>query len=121
MIGEVNRPGVINIPGESINMIEALALAGDMTVYGRRDDILVIRDNNGKREWARLDIKDPNIVLSPYYYLQQNDIVYVEAVKKKLTEPNLLRNVTIVLSARFYICNPLQYFSQHNSRHVRSH
>jgi polysaccharide export outer membrane protein len=99
MVGEVAHPGVINIPGESINMLEALAMAGDMTIYGRRDNILVMRNNNGKREWARLDIKDPNIVLSPYYYLQQNDIVYVEAVKKKLTEPNLLRNTTILLSA----------------------
>jgi polysaccharide export outer membrane protein len=96
VVGEVGHPGIINIPGETINMLEALAMAGDMTIYGRRDNILVIRDNNGKREWARLDITKPEIVSSPYYYLQQNDIIYVEATQRKLSDPNVLRNLAII-------------------------
>jgi polysaccharide export outer membrane protein len=98
MIGEVSKPGVITIPGESINLLEGFALAGDMTFFGRRDNVLVIRDNNGKREWARLDMTKPEIVASPFYYIQQNDIIYVEATKKKIsaTDQTVYRNVTIV-------------------------
>jgi polysaccharide export outer membrane protein len=97
MLGEIGRPGVISIPGEKINLLEALALAGDMSFFGRRDNILVIRDNNGKREWARLDITKPEIMLSPYFYLQQNDVVYVEANKKKIgaTDQAVYRTVSI--------------------------
>ncbi|HMH34324.1 MAG TPA: polysaccharide biosynthesis/export family protein, partial [Puia sp.] len=61
MLGEVSKPGIISIPGEKINLLEALALSGDMTFFGRRDNIMVIRENNGKREWARLDITRPEI------------------------------------------------------------
>jgi polysaccharide biosynthesis/export protein len=98
MLGELNKPGEVTIPGERVNMLEALALAGDMTIYGRRDNILVIRESNGKREFARLDITKPEIMQSPFYYLQQNDIVYVEATAKKIRDPNAIRNLTIVTS-----------------------
>jgi polysaccharide export outer membrane protein len=83
MLGEIVKPGIISIPGERINLLEALALAGDMTFYGRRDNILVIRETNNKRDFARLDITKPEIMASPYFYLQQNDVVIVEASKKK--------------------------------------
>jgi len=100
MLGEVSRPGIISIPGEKINLLEAFSLAGDLTFFGRRDNILVIRENNGKREFARLDITKPEIMASPYFYLQQNDVVYVEATKKKIgaTDQTLYRNVAIVAS-----------------------
>jgi polysaccharide export outer membrane protein len=97
MLGEIAKPGIISIPGERINLLEALALAGDMTYYGRRDNILVIRENNGKREWARLDITKPDIMVSPYFYLQQNDVVIIEATKKKAAASDqvTVRNVTL--------------------------
>jgi polysaccharide biosynthesis/export protein len=100
IMGEVARPGIITIPGERINLLEAFALAGDMTFYGRRDNILVIRENNNKREFARLDITKPEIMKSPYFYLQQNDVVIVEPTKKKIgaTDQTVIRNVTIVAS-----------------------
>jgi polysaccharide biosynthesis/export protein len=98
MLGEINKPGEINIPGERINLLEALALAGDMTFYGRRDNIMVIRESNGKREFARLDITKPDIMTSPYYYLQQNDVVIIEANKKKISANDIVvyRNITIL-------------------------
>jgi len=98
MVGEVNKPGVISIPGERINLLEALALAGDMTFFGRRENVLVIRENNGKREFARLDLTKPDVMSSPYFYMQQNDLVYVEANKKKIaaSDVTLIRNVTVV-------------------------
>jgi polysaccharide biosynthesis/export protein len=83
MLGEINRPGIISIPGERINLLEGIALAGDMTYFGRRDNIMVIRETNNKREFARLDLTNPEIMASPYFYLQQNDVVIVEASKRK--------------------------------------
>src|SRR5579863_9789897 len=74
VMGEVNHPGIISIPGERVNILEAIAMAGDLTVYARRDSVFVIRENNQKREFARLDLRKPEIMASPYFYLQQNDI-----------------------------------------------
>lgn len=97
MLGEVTHPGIFSIPGEHISMLEAIGLAGDLTLYGRRDNVLVIRENEGKREWARLDLTKPEIMASPYYYLQQNDVVYIEATKKKIAanDQSTTRTVTI--------------------------
>jgi polysaccharide export outer membrane protein len=97
MLGEVSRPGIFSIPGEHLSLLDALALAGDMTLYGRRDNILVIREYEGKREWKRLDLTKPDIMLSPYYYLQQNDVVYVEANRKKVqaNDQSTIRNISI--------------------------
>jgi polysaccharide export outer membrane protein len=100
MIGEINRPGIFSIPSEHINLIEALSLAGDMTFYARRDNVLIIREQNGKREWGRVDVTKPEVMASPYFYLQQNDIVYVEQNKKKATAADQItsRNISIILA-----------------------
>jgi polysaccharide export outer membrane protein len=97
MLGEVAHPGIFSIPGEHVSMLEAIGLAGDLTLYGRRDNVLIIRENEGKREWARLDLTKPQIMNSPYFYLQQNDVVYIEATKKKLlaNDQATTRNITI--------------------------
>ena len=78
VLGEVLRAGSFPIDNEKVSIFEALAMAGDMTIYGKRESVLLIRENNGVRETIRLDIRDKNLVNSPYYYLQQNDIIYVE-------------------------------------------
>jgi polysaccharide export outer membrane protein len=100
MMGEVTRPGVISIPGERINILEAIALAGDLTFYARRDSVLVIRENNNKREFARLDLRKPEIMASPYFYLQQNDIVIFEPTKRKVAANDVVttRNITLALA-----------------------
>jgi len=97
MLGELTRPGIITIPGERINLLDAIALAGDLTFYGNRKTLTVIRQTDNKRTWARLDLTDPNIMLSPYYYLQQNDIVIVEPTKSKIAANDVVlqRNLTI--------------------------
>jgi polysaccharide export outer membrane protein len=99
MLGEVTRPGIFSIPGEHISMLEALGLAGDLTLYGRRDNVLVIREKEGKREWARLDLTKPQVMSSPYYYLQQNDVVYIEATKKKLVNNDQTTARTVTIAA----------------------
>ena len=84
VIGEVNKPGMFTTKNEKINVIEALAQAGDLTLFGQRDKVFLIRENaEGQKEYHQLDISDAGIVSSPYYYLQQNDIVYVEPHKSK--------------------------------------
>jgi polysaccharide biosynthesis/export protein len=100
MLGEVNKPGVFFVPGEKINLWEALSLAGDMTFYGRRDNVLVIRETNGKREYNRLDLTKPEVMLSPYFYLQQNDLVIFEPNNKKYAANDAVttRNISLGLA-----------------------
>jgi polysaccharide biosynthesis/export protein len=83
VIGEVAHPGSFSIPTDKLSAFEAIGLAGDITVYGRRDNVLVVREVNGQRTFGRLNLKDPNVFLSPYYYLQQNDMVLVDVGKNK--------------------------------------
>ena len=84
VLGEVKMPGSFPVSREKINIFEALALAGDMTIYGVRDRVRLIREDVvGKKEIHVLDLTDANIINSPYYYLQQNDIIYVEPSKVK--------------------------------------
>ena len=82
VLGEVRSPGTFHTQNEKVNIIEAIAQAGDMTLYGLRDRVFLIRENSdGQKEFHRLNLNDANIVSSPYYYLQQNDIIYVEPNK----------------------------------------
>ena len=84
VLGEVNRPGMFTVSNEKINILEALAQAGDLTIHGVRTNVKLIReDATGKKTIVTLNLNDANIINSPYYYLQQNDIVYVEPNKVK--------------------------------------
>lgn len=78
VLGEVKNPGVVDVKGERLTVLEALSKAGDLTIQGRRDHVAVIREVDGKRTVNYLDLKSKDIFNSPYYYLQQNDVVYVE-------------------------------------------
>jgi polysaccharide export outer membrane protein len=84
VLGEVARPSVISVPSEKISILEAIGLAGDLTIYAKRDNILVIREENGKKNTKRLDLNSGEIFSSPYYYLRSNDVVYVEPGKAKI-------------------------------------
>lgn len=83
VLGEVKLPGVYTIPNEKITLIEALGLAGDMTIFGRRINVLVIREESGERKFVKLDLTSKEFFESEYYYLHSNDIVYVEPGKGK--------------------------------------
>jgi len=86
VIGEVNTPSSFTIPGDHINLLEALGMAGDMTVYGKRENVLVIREQNGKRIMKRLNLNREDVLNDPFFNLMQNDIVYVEPDKSKAIE-----------------------------------
>lgn len=78
VLGEVAKPGQYSINNERVTILDALGLAGDMTVFGVRKNVLITRENNGKLEFARLNLNTDEIFMSPYFYLQQNDVLYVE-------------------------------------------
>lgn len=82
--GEVASPGVVTVPYEKMSVLEAIAKSGDLTLYGKRKNVMLIReDASGQKSIHRLDLTDANLINSPYFYLQQNDIVYVEPNKAK--------------------------------------
>ncbi|EKB51312.1 polysaccharide biosynthesis/export family protein [Cecembia lonarensis] len=102
VIGEVQTPNSFIIPTEKITILEALGLAGDMTAYGRRENVMIIREKDGVRTATRLNLNDKTILTSPYYYLQQNDVVYVEPYKTKSvqadTNPAQIAIITSTIS-----------------------
>lgn len=95
VMGEVGRPGSFTISGDRITLLEALSMAGDLTIYGRRDRVGVIRENDGKRTILFHDLRSAEIFNSPCYYLQQNDIVYVEPNKAKSGQSSINQNNSI--------------------------
>lgn len=99
VLGEVMRPGTFSIPSERVTVLDAVGLAGDLTIYGKRNNIRVIRNTNGIRETGTLDLNKGDIFNSPFFYLRQNDIVYVEMNERKIpnTDQASLRNVSIAL------------------------
>lgn len=93
--GEVNRPGSFNVIGERITLLEALSMAEDLTIYGRRDRVAVIREFKGKRTILYHDLSNTELFKSPCYYLQQNDIVYVEPNKRRIQQSNINQNNSV--------------------------
>lgn len=99
VMGEVTRPGTFTVNNEKINVLEALAMAGDLTIYGLRDNVKLIReDAMGKRSIVELNLNDANLVSSPYYYLQQNDILYVTPNKTKAKNSDIGSSTTLWIS-----------------------
>ena len=100
LLGEVNREGIYTIPNERVNVLEAIGLAGGLNVYAKRENVTVIREANGKREFARLDLTSPEVFKSPYYFLQQNDMVLVEQTRTKAAASDQItvRNISLATS-----------------------
>ncbi len=84
VLGEVARPTVITVPNEKISLLEALGIAGDLTIFGERNNVLVIRTEEGKRISRRINLNSNELLISPYYFLKANDVVYVEPNKAKV-------------------------------------
>ncbi|HBK29066.1 MAG TPA: sugar transporter, partial [Parabacteroides sp.] len=78
MMGEVARPGMVSVSNDRLTILDALGRVGDLTINANRTNILVIRDHDGQKEFGRLDLTKPEIFASPFFYLRQNDVVYVE-------------------------------------------
>ena len=98
VLGEVNRPGTFQVDNERITVLEALGLAGDLTINGVRKNVMVIRETPEKKEFHHLDLTSGDIVNSPVYYLKQNDVVYVEPNKAQINSSTYSRNTSIIIS-----------------------
>ena len=100
VLGEVARPGTFTISNEKVNLLEALAMAGDMTVWGVRDNVKLIRETAaGKQEIVTLDLNKAETILSPYYWLQQNDVIYVTPNKAKARNSDIGNSTSLWFSA----------------------
>jgi polysaccharide export outer membrane protein len=100
VLGEVAHPTVVTVPSERISLLEAIGLAGDLTIYAQRDNVLVIRDEDGKKVTHRLNLNSTELFTSPYFYLKSNDVVYVEPNKAKVASTGRSQTwLPIVLSA----------------------
>lgn len=99
VLGEVASPGVYPVVNEQINVLEALAMAGDLTIYGVRDNVKLIRENqDGRKQFVTLNLNDADLLLSPYYRLQQNDILYVTPNKVKAQGAGIGQSTTLWIS-----------------------
>ena len=94
VMGEVGSRGVIQIPDERVSMPDLIAMAGGITYNGKRNNILVIRDDNGKKTYGYVDLTSADIFKNPYYYLKQNDIVYVEPTYRQVKSAGFITNYT---------------------------
>jgi Periplasmic protein involved in polysaccharide export len=101
VIGEVAKPATYTVPNEKITLLDAIGMAGDLTIYGKRQTVMLIRDTGGKKEFTRFDLTDYNTFESEYFYLKQNDVIYVEPTRSKANANNAatFQIVSLALSA----------------------
>lgn len=103
VLGEVNKPGTYSLSGDRITLLEVIATAGDLTLFGKRNNILIIRDYLGTKTYNRVDITKADFVNSPFYYLDQNDIVYVEPRKARIDGTAIGGNVSAIMSIASFL------------------
>lgn len=99
ILGEVSNPGTFTIQDERITILEALGLADDLTIFGKRKNVLLVREVDGKKKFAKIDLTSVNTVNSPVYYLQQNDVIYVEPNNAKVRSSTYNQNNAVLISA----------------------
>ncbi|HMO39139.1 MAG TPA: polysaccharide biosynthesis/export family protein [Saprospiraceae bacterium] len=100
VLGEVNLPGTVRLTNKRVTVLEALGMAGDLTPYANRANILIIREHEGKRVYERLNLQDNSVFVSPYFYLMQNDVVYIEPLRARTaTTADLFQRIIAYTSA----------------------
>ncbi|GHA46154.1 polysaccharide biosynthesis protein [Salinimicrobium marinum] len=98
VLGEVNRPGTFTVPDERISLSKALGMAGDLTIYGRRDNIMILRETGDTKEYEYVDLTQSDFLNSEYYYLHQNDVVYIEPNQAQMQGASYNRNASVYIS-----------------------
>lgn len=98
VLGEVQKPGLVHIPTERFSILDALAQAGDLTIFGRRDNVTLIREEDGKVTYHQINLNDAKLFESPYYYLQQNDAIYVEPTEARRGQAEYNQNNAFKIS-----------------------
>jgi polysaccharide export outer membrane protein len=97
--GEVNSPGTYTVPSDRITLIEALTMAKDLTIYGKRNNILIIREVDGVKSYNRVDITKADFIHSSFYYLAQNDVIYIEPNKSRISSAAVGASTGLIFSA----------------------
>ncbi len=112
VLGEVVKPASYTIPNEKITVLDAISLAGDLTIFGKRDDVMLIRNNGNYKEIARLNLNSSELMSSPYFYLRQNDVLYIEPNKTKISANNApkFQIITVAISAATLLITALTRF-----------
>lgn len=100
ILGEVAKPATYIVPSEKISVLDAIGLAGDLTIYGKRENILLIRDSANVKQMVRFNLNSSETLLSPYFYLRQGDVIYVEPAKSKIASTDAMkaRNISLLAS-----------------------
>jgi len=99
VLGEVNKPGSYTIEDEKISLLEAIGLAGDLTIHGKRENVFLIREKNGVKRFTKFDLTSINVINSPSFYLEQNDVVYIEPNPAKIRSASYNQNYIVIISA----------------------
>ncbi|KEO72292.1 polysaccharide biosynthesis/export family protein [Anditalea andensis] len=99
VIGEVNRPSNYTVPNEKVNILDAIGMAGDLTIFGKRENVLLIREGKDGKEMVRFNLNDAEVFNSPYYFLRQNDIIYVEPSKARIASTDATRLSALAIIA----------------------
>lgn len=110
VLGEVARPGSYSVQNERISVIEAIGLAGDLTIYGERENVILIREQNGKRTNINLDLTNNQLFYSPYFYLSQNDVIYVNPNKTRTNSSAVGPNTSVIISGVSILISLLAIF-----------
>jgi polysaccharide export outer membrane protein len=104
VLGEVAHPMVVPVPNEKISILEAIGMAGDLTIYGRRENVLLIREEAGQKTMTRINLTSKDLFSSPFYYLRNGDVIYVEPNQAKVSSASNVRQVLpIVLSGLSFL------------------
>lgn len=98
VLGEVARPATYVVPNEKVSILDAIGMAGDLTIYGKRENVLLIRDSLGAKQYVRFDLNTADMFSSPYFYLKQGDMIYVEPGKSKIASTDAVkaRNIGLI-------------------------
>jgi len=99
VLGEVLKPGTFTVPNEKLTVLDALGLSGDLTIFGKRTNVLLIRDSADYKQMVRLDLNSKKIISSPYYYLRQNDVIYIEPTDAKIANLDAVQNRYITIAS----------------------
>lgn len=110
VMGEVTHPGTYSISSDRVSLLDALSMAGDLTIYGKRNNIKIIREENGVRKIAEVDLRDHSLFTSPYFYLQQNDVVYVSPNKSRVGQSSYNSNLPLLVSSLSILISAILVF-----------
>lgn len=112
ILGEVNAPGTYNVNDERVTIFQAISLAGDLTITGQRQNVLLLRDVDGMQESYRLDLTSADLLSSPHYYLQQNDVLYIEPSQNQINATAVGRNTNILISIASFLLTAVLLFTR---------